>query len=184
MSETLKNQFLLAMPGLAGSYFGGSITYLCEHNDDGALGLMVNRPLPEVRLGDLFEQLEIAGRAHADTPVLRGGPVQEDRGFVLHSDDLVLESSLPLRKGLALSTAREILAAIAADEGPSQFLVCAGYAGWGAGQIETELAENAWLSCNAGLEILFEVPFEARVERAAASLGIDFNLIGGTAGHA
>lgn len=184
MTDYLKHQFLLAMPGLAGSYFGGSITYLCEHNEEGALGLMVNRAVPDVRLGELFDQLDIAGSAHRDSIVLEGGPVKTDRGFVLHSDDLMLESSLRLEDGLALSTAREVLAAIAEGQGPSRFLVCVGYAGWGPGQLEGEIGENAWLNCPASQEILFDTPLHERVERAAASLGIDFHLMSGTAGHA
>lgn len=184
MEGALKHQFLLAMPTLAGSYFAGSITYLCEHNDDGALGLMINRPVPDVRLGELFDQLEISGQSFRDAPVLEGGPVQRDRGFVLHSDDLLLETSLLLQKGLALTTAREVLAAIADGSGPERFLVCVGYAGWGAGQLETELAENAWLTCGGDPSIIFDAPFDERVDRAAASLGIDFRLISGEAGHA
>lgn len=184
MERFLRHQFLLAMPALASSYFGGSITYLCEHNEDGALGLMINRPLPDVELGELFDQLGIDGGRHRKAPVLEGGPVQRDRGFVLHSDDLVLESSLTLADGMVLTTAREVLAAIAGGAGPERFLVCVGYAGWGAGQLESELADNAWLTLDADPAIVFETPFDSRVERAAASLGIDFRLISGAAGHA
>ena len=184
MDTCLRHQFILAMPGLAGSYFGDSISYICEHNDDGALGLVINRPVEDVQLGELFDQLEIDGPHHRDTPVLEGGPVQRDRGFVLHSDDLVLESSLHLDDGLALTTARDILAAIADDRGPDRFIVCVGYAGWGAGQLESEMADNSWLSCPAAADIIFDCPFGDRVERAAAILGIDFRLISGEAGHA
>lgn len=184
METCLRHQFLLAMPALAGSYFGDTISYLCEHNDDGALGLVINRPLQDVQLGELFDQLSITGTHHRDAPVLEGGPVQRDRGFVLHSDDLVLESTLRLEDGLALTTAREMLAAIAEDAGPQRFLVCVGYAGWGEGQLEGEMADNSWLSCPADPDIIFEVPWNQRVERAAASLGIDFRLISGEAGHA
>ncbi|MEE4383190.1 MAG: YqgE/AlgH family protein [Pseudomonadales bacterium] len=184
METCLRHHFLLAMPGLAGSYFGETITYLCEHNEDGAFGLTVNRPLADVVLGDLLEQLEIEGPSHRTAPVLEGGPVQRDRGFVLHTDDVVVDASLRLPDGLALTTAREILVAIADGEGPEQFLVCVGYAGWGAGQLDAEMGENAWLSCPARREILFEVPFEQRIDRAAATLGIDFRLMSGEAGHA
>lgn len=184
MQSALKHQFLLAMPTLAGSYFASSITYLCEHNEDGALGLMINRPVADVQLGELFDQLEITGSHFRGAPVLEGGPVQRDRGFVLHSDDLILETSLLLQEGLVLTTAREILAAIADGSGPARFLVCVGYAGWGAGQLETELAENAWLTCGGDPSIIFETPFNERIDRAAKSLGIDFRLISGEAGHA
>lgn len=184
MESSWKNEFLLAMPALAGSYFGQTITYLCEHNEDGAMGLVVNRAVEDVMLGDLFDQLDIEGGAHRDAQVLEGGPVQRDRGFVLHSDDVVLDGTLRVEQGLALSTSREILAAIAAGSGPERFLVCVGYAGWGGGQLEGEMAENAWLTCPAATEILFSVPLEDRVHRAAEALGIDFNLISGAAGHA
>lgn len=184
MESSWKNQFLLAMPALAGSYFGQTITYLCEHNEDGAMGLVVNRAVEDVVLGDLFDQLDIEGGAHRDVQVLEGGPVQRDRGFVLHSDDVVLDGTLRVEDGLALSTSREMLAAIAEGSGPERFLVCVGYAGWGGGQLEGEMAENAWLTCPAAAEILFSVPLEDRVHRAAEALGIDFNLISGAAGHA
>jgi putative transcriptional regulator len=182
--DTWRHQFLLAMPALAGSYFGQTIIYLCDHTADGAMGLIVNREIDGVRLGDLFEQLDIAGPAHRQHPVLEGGPVQRDRGFVLHSDDRSWEGTLTLGDGLALSTSREALAAIADDEGPRRFLVCVGYAGWAEGQLEQEMAENSWLSCPARDEILFDCPPEERVDRAAASLGIDFRLMSGTPGHA
>ena len=184
METSWRHQFLLAMPALTGSYFGQTISYLCEHNEDGAMGLVVNRPVEDVTLGDLFDQLDIDGSAHRATEVLEGGPVQRDRGFVLHSKDVLMEGSLQLAGDLALSTSREMLAAIARDEGPDRFLVCVGYAGWGGGQLEDEMAENAWLSCPADESILFETAHQDRVKSAAATLGIDFNLIGGAAGHA
>ena len=184
METSWRHQFLLAMPALTGSYFGQTITYLCEHNEDGAMGLVVNRPVDDVALGDLFDQLDIEGPAHRATEVLEGGPVQRDRGFVLHSDEVLVEGTLKLASGLALSTSREMLAAIARDEGPGRFIVCVGYAGWSGGQLEGEMAENAWLTCPADDAILFETDHSDRVQRAAAALGIDFNLIGGSAGHA
>ncbi len=184
MDTSWRHQFLLAMPALAGSYFGQTITYLCEHNEDGAMGLVINRAVDDVVLGDLFDQLDVEGPAHRDAQVLEGGPVQRDRGFVLHSDDVTVDGTLRLAGGLALSTSRDMLATIAADEGPERFLVCVGYAGWGGGQLEGEMAENAWLSCPADAEIIFSAPLADRVGRAAASLGIDFNLISGAAGHA
>ena len=184
METSWRHQFLLAMPALTGSYFGQTITYLCEHNEDGAMGLVINRAVEDVVLGDLFDQLDIDGASHREVPVLEGGPVQRDRGFVLHSDELVLEDSLRLDGGLALTTSREVLAAIAAGEGPERFVVCVGYAGWGGGQLEGEMAENAWLTCPPDAEIIFTAPLGERVHRAAEALGIDFNLIAGAAGHA
>jgi putative transcriptional regulator len=183
IEHSLKHHFLLAMPGLAGEYFGNSITYVCEHNEDGAMGIMVNRPM-ELSVGGLLEQLGIGAVGSLDQSVLEGGPVKRDRGFILHTDDVHYDASLTLGNGLMLSTARQTLEAIGAGEGPRRYLVALGYAGWGVGQLENELKENAWLSCPAQIDILFEVPFEERVNRAAASLGIDFRLMSSQAGHA
>jgi len=186
----LKNQFLLAMPGLAGSYFGDTLTLICEHNDEGAMGLIVNRP-SSVTLIELMAQLSIdKGDTPADRVVVEGGPVGGDRGFILHTEDARFDGSLALGNGLMLSSAREVLEAIARSEGPEEYLVALGYAGWDAGQLEGEVAENAWLTCPADAageltrEIVFRVPFEDRIRRAAASLGIDFSLISSQAGHA
>ena len=183
LETCLKHHFLLAMPGLTADYFGNSITYIAEHNEDGALGFMVNRPLA-LKLADLLGQLGIEATADLDAPVLEGGPVKTERGFILHSDDARFDTSVSLSDGIMLSTARQTLEAIGAGEGPAQFLVALGYAGWEGGQLERELAENAWLTCPASKEILFDVPFESRIERAAQSLGIDFRLMSSQAGHA
>ena len=181
----LKNHFLLAMPGLTGTYFGGTLTYLCEHNDDGAMGIIVNRPA-ELSLLELLSQLGMA-TDHLDVaiPVLEGGPVGRERGFIVHAaDERFAEAAVAVGKDLMLSSAREVLEAIGAGEGPEQFLVALGYAGWEAGQLERELTENAWLTCPARPDILFEVPFDKRLHAAAASLGIDYDLLSGQAGHA
>lgn len=179
----LKNQFLLAMPGLTGSYFGDTVTYICEHNAQGALGLMINRP-SDVSLKELLAQLGIdAGVALAQVPVMVGGPVSPERGFVLHSLDSRFEASLDLGDGLMLSSAREVLEAIAVDDGPAEYLVTLGYAGWDSGQLEREFQENAWLNCPAEHRIIFHTPFQERVASAAEVLGIDFRLMSGQAGH-
>lgn len=181
---SLKNQFLLAMPNQAGTYFGDTVTYICEHNKDGAMGLMINRP-SELSLVELLSQMGLASSGvSADIPVLEGGPVASERGFVLHTEDQSFESSLALGNGLMLSTAREILEAIAQGEGPSEYIVTLGYAGWGSGQLEDELKENAWLNCPGNADVLFRTPFDDRVNKAAAALGIDFRLMSGQAGHA
>lgn len=179
----LKHQFLLAMPGLAGDFFANTITYVCEHNDDGAMGLMINQPL-EISVAGLLEHLGIDPVGGLGDPVLAGGPVQTERGLILHSDDSHDPTSLALGNGLMLSSTRESLNSIGAGCGPEHFLLALGHAGWGPGQLERELAENAWLTCPASIEILFEVPFEDRIDRAASSLGIDFHLMGTHAGHA
>jgi putative transcriptional regulator len=182
--NSLKNQFLLAMPGLTGTYFGDTVTYVCEHNADGAMGLMVNRPT-DVTLRALLTDLGIdAAGVSEDIPVMEGGPVATERGFVLHSDDCTFDSSLSLGDGLMLNSTREVLEAIAAGEGPGDFLVAMGYAGWGEGQLEQELLENAWLTCPGNRDILFRTPFAERVNKAAAALGIDFRLMSSQAGHA
>jgi putative transcriptional regulator len=182
--SSLKNQFLLAMPSLAGSYFGNTITYLCEHNEQGAMGIMVNRPT-NLTMEDLFDQLEIRSRGRTiEVPVLEGGPVASDRGFILHTAERTFSASLDLGNGLMLTTALEVLEAIAAGEGPVNYLVALGYAGWGDGQLEAEMKENSWLNCPASQDVLFSTPYEERIEKAAQSLGIDFSLISGRAGHA
>jgi putative transcriptional regulator len=183
IEHSLKHHFLLAMPGLAGEYFGNTISYICEHNDDGAMGFMVNRPM-DLTVGALLEQLGIASNIELDQPVVEGGPVKRERGFILHSDEVRYDASLSLGNGLMLSTARQTLEAIGSGEGPQRYLVALGYAGWGVGQLEDELLHNAWLSCPANIDILFDVPFDQRVNSAAATLGIDFRLMSSQAGHA
>jgi putative transcriptional regulator len=182
--QSFRHQFLLAMPGLADGYFGGTITYLCEHSPEGAMGLVINRP-SEMTLIELLRQLELDPTDRiTDRPVLEGGPVARERGFILHTDDRHYDASLDLASGLVLTASREALEAIAAGNGPGQFLVTLGFAGWGPGQLEQEIIDNAWLTCPADPAVIFEVPFEQRVVRAAAALGIDFNLLSGRAGHA
>ncbi len=179
----LKHNFLLAMPGQAGSYFGNSIIYLCEHNDEGAMGIIVNKPM-DLLLGDLLQQLGFESKVESDSEVLEGGPVQTERGFILHSDDKRFDASLELGEGLVLTTARDVLESIGRAEGPNDYLVALGYAGWADGQLEAEIAENAWLTCPASTDILFHTPCSQKVDQAARSLGIDFRLISSQAGYA
>ena len=185
---SLKNQFLLAMPGLSGTYFGDTLTFICEHNAEGAMGIIVNRP-SHVSLVELVAQLGISkGSTPVDCPVLEGGPVEVERGFILHSVDERFTASLDLGCGIMLSSAREVLEAIASGEGPDDYLVALGYAGWDAGQLEAEVADNAWLTAPVddaeAQRIVFDTEFAARIEKAAASLGIDFALISAQPGHA
>lgn len=183
-ATSLKNQFLIAMPGLIGSYFGDTVTYLCEHNDDGAMGLVINRP-STLSLRELLGQLGLDSHAvAAEAPVMQGGPVSRDRGFILHGDDVRFDASLDLGNGMMLTAAREVLEAIGRGEGPRDYLVTLGYAGWDAGQLDRELLDNAWLTCPVTLDVVFQEPFESRVSKAAASLGIDIRLMSGQAGHA
>ncbi len=180
----LKHHFIIAMPNQIGTYFGDTITYICEHNEDGAMGLMVNRPT-HISVAELIEQSGLSGTPElAEVPILEGGPVSRQQGFVLHSDDGDFPASKSLGCGLKLTTAREVLEAIASNRGPYNYLVALGYAGWGPQQLEGELSENAWLTCPASTEILFDVPYGERVGKAASSLGIDIRLMSGQAGHA
>ncbi|MBV1906929.1 MAG: YqgE/AlgH family protein [Pseudomonadales bacterium] len=182
-STSLKHQFLLAMPNQAEGYFGHTVTYICEHNSEGAMGLMVNRPM-DLALCSLLNQMGMRQNIEDSIRVMEGGPVNSERGFILHSDDQQYDESLALGDGLMLTTARLVLEAIGTGKGPKHYLVALGYSGWDAGQLEEEMSENAWLSCPASAEVLFEIPFEQRVQKAAESLGIDFNLMSAQAGHA
>ena len=181
----LTEHFLIAMPALADPNFARGVTLLCQHDDDGAMGLVINR-LADYTLGELFDQLqmECSDMALRQTPVLLGGPVQPDRGFVLHDDERDWGSTLRFGNGLAVSTSRDILAAMAKGEGPKRVLVALGYAGWDAGQLESELARNDWLTVPADHAIVFEKPLEARWQAAAKSLGVDLANLSDSVGHA
>ncbi|MBK6287827.1 MAG: YqgE/AlgH family protein [Gammaproteobacteria bacterium] len=186
MSDTLRNHFLIAMPGMDDSRFAHSITYLCEHNENGAMGIVINRAL-DLSFDDIFEHLDIENFPHHhDQPILAGGPVQTDRGFVLHrhNDRKRWQSTLDISDEISLTTSRDILEAIAHDDGPSDALIALGYAGWAPGQLEQELAGNAWLSLPAEAHILFDVPLERRAQAAAARLGFNLDLLSGSCGTA
>ncbi len=181
----LTHHFLIAMPGMVDPNFSRSLTYICEHNDKGALGVVVNRP-SDMSLSTLFKRLELplAGRRLARSPVLNGGPVQTDRGFVLHQPVGEWKSTLPVAAGVALTTSMDILEAVGKGEGPQKILVSLGYSGWAAGQLEGELLQNAWLTVEAKEEILFEMPAEQRLPAAMALIGVDYARLSETAGHA
>ena len=184
-SAHVKNQFLLAMPNLlmAGDYFRDTITYVCDHNEKGAMGLVVNRPMA-LTVADVLQQLELPNTADVEAVVLEGGPVQRNAALILHSDDVRVEQSVEVGNGLALTAEVDMLEAIGRGQGPSQFIVALGYAGWGSGQLEGELAANTWLTCQGSKSLIFEVPFEERVETAAKTVGIDFSLMSGQSGNA
>lgn len=184
-SIDLSNQFLIAMPNMADPNFAGAVIYVCEHTPNGALGLMINRPT-DLTLAGLFERIELSlGSAdnHHDTPVFFGGPVQTDRGFVLHAAGGDYTSSIKVGE-LALTTSRDVLQAVSEGDGPAQMLVTLGYAGWGAGQLEDELSDNAWLTVSASADIIFNVPPALRFDAALKLLGIDPIMLAGEAGHA
>ncbi|HAP26120.1 MAG TPA: YqgE/AlgH family protein [Achromobacter sp.] len=178
------NQFLIAMPGMVEGSLAGSVIYVCEHTDRGALGLVINRPT-DLTLGTLFERIDLTLEIGPvkDTFVFFGGPVQTDRGFVLHAPAGDYSSTIKLGD-MALTTSRDVLQAVADGNGPARMLVTLGYAGWGAGQLESEMGQNAWLSVSADAHIIFDVPPEERYPAALKLLGIDPVMLAGDAGHA
>ena len=181
----LNNQFLIAMPGMDDPNFAQTVTLVCEHSERGALGIIINRPLT-MDLGEVFEQLGLdASQSHVSRQnVLLGGPVQTDRGFVLHSPGAGFESTLPVSEKLHLTTSRDILDALASGQGPERAIVALGYAGWEAGQLEDEMARNAWLTVPVDEDLLFDVPAEDRWQAAGRLLGINLLHLSSDAGHA
>lgn len=181
----LSNHFLMAMPGMADPNFDGTLILLAEHNEDGAMGLILNRTMP-LDLRGLFERinLDLPDEGLAAQAVLAGGPVQSDRGFVLHRSGEQWLATITVGPELALTSSRDILEAMAQAGGPSEVVVTLGYAGWGPGQLESELAQNAWLSVQADPALIFDTPVEQRLSAAYGLLGIDPNLLHGAAGHA
>ncbi len=181
----LTNQFLIAMPAMDDPNFAQSVTLVCEHSPQGALGIVINKALP-MHLSDVFTQLGLdASRSRITRqPVLRGGPVHTDRGFVLHSPQGRWESSLPFSERVHLTTSRDILDALACGEGPDEAVVALGYAGWSAGQLEDELAANAWLTVPADDRLVFSTPLEDRWQSACRLLGVDLLHLSSDAGHA
>ncbi|MDA7088861.1 YqgE/AlgH family protein [Pseudomonas sp. SA3-5] len=180
----LKHQFLIAMPHMADPHFAQTLIYLIDHNEQGAMGLVINR-LNGLNLADVLAQLrpESEPPVHCqDLPIFSGGPVQTDRGFVLHPAGPQFQATLELGE-LGLTTSQDVLFAIADGSGPQKYLITLGYAGWDAGQLETELTDNAWLTCPADQTILFDLPFEQRLNAAAACLGINLSLLTSQAGH-
>jgi putative transcriptional regulator len=181
----LTDQFLIAMPSLADPNFHGTVTYMCAHSEEGAMGIVINRPL-DIPLGEMLNHLEIAvsNAAVARLPVLQGGPVQRERGFVLHEPAGEWDSVLKVGERIGVATSRDILDAVARGEGPARVVVALGYAGWGAGQLEREVLDNAWLSVPADSSIIFDLPYEDRWASATRMLGVDPARLVGGAGHA
>lgn len=183
--RSLQDHFLIAMPAMGDPNFNETVTYVCKHDEEGALGIIINRPT-EMLLKEVFQQLSLepVEERFADLPVLSGGPVQRDRGFVLHRSGEAYDSTLDTGAGIKVTVSQDILSAIARGEGPDPVLVALGYAGWDSGQLEAELAANAWLSVSADHKVLFETPFEQRWRAAAGLLGVDIHQIASYAGHA
>ena len=183
--DCLRNHFLLAMPQLSEGIFSQSITYICEHGEGGAMDIVINRPL-DLSVSAIFEHLRISTqRDFSHLQVMAGGPVDMDHGFVLHRRcDRTWKASMKVTPEITLTTSRDILSAIATDDGPSDHLIALGFAGWAAGQLEQELAENSWITLPGDSEVIFSTACDRRLSTAAAHLGIDMNLISRQAGHA
>jgi putative transcriptional regulator len=183
--SALTNQLLIAMPGMADPNFSTTVTLICEHNDDGALGIIINRPL-NLKLSGLFEQLFVddADPETASNPVMSGGPVGTERGFVLHGKNHSFENTLTVSDDIQLTLSRDVIDAMAIGDGPEKSLVAIGYAGWEPGQLEEEMLANSWLNVTATPELVFDTPFEERWDSAARLLGVDIASLSPDAGHA
>ena len=184
----LTNQFLIAMPGLMDDPFSGAVVYLCEHTQNGALGLVINKPI-DIRLKNLFQKVELSLDSPdlAEQPVFFGGPVQTERGFVLHEkqgDQPIYSSTMSIPGGLEMTTSKDVLEALSQGAGPRRLLVTLGYSGWSAGQLEEELGRNSWLTVDAVPEIIFDTPIDQRYDRAVSLLGFDPRMLSQEAGHA
>ncbi|HEX5418962.1 MAG TPA: YqgE/AlgH family protein [Gammaproteobacteria bacterium] len=183
--RSLQAHFLIAMPAMGDPNFNETVTYLCRHDEEGALGIVINRPT-DMLLDEVFRQLslESADKRLGDQPVLSGGPLRPDRGFVLHRSTSPFESTLDTGGGVRLTVSQDILSALASGHGPDPVIVALGCAEWGSGQLEAEMAANAWLSVPADDSVLFETPYEQRWAAAAGLLGVDIHQLASYAGHA
>jgi putative transcriptional regulator len=194
-SINLTHHFLIAMPGLQDEAFAKSVIYLCEHSARGALGIVINKP-SDLKMRHLFDKVDLplARDDLATAPVFQGGPVQVERGFVLHeavfkdadaeSKETVYASTMTIPGGLEMTTSKDVLEAISTGAGPRKVLVSLGYSAWAEGQLETELAENSWLTVGADVSVIFDTPVEERYEKALSLLGLQSWMLAPTAGHA
>jgi putative transcriptional regulator len=180
------NQFIIAMPTLTDPIFFHTVTYMCQHNEEGALGIVINR-LANMKLGEIFKQMNISASCQTavNMPVFTGGPVQQHRGFVLHTNTNggAWDMTMAVSDTISLTTSRDVIEAIAKGEGPEQYLVALGYAGWSEGQLEKEILSNTWLSTPFGKEVLFDTSINLRWSAAADQIGIDINQLTAPAGH-
>jgi putative transcriptional regulator len=185
MDTNLTDHFIIAMPGLQDSNFDHTVTYICEHDENGTFGIIINR-MSEITFADIIEHMQIEAPpddSHRQN-VYSGGPVQTSRGFILHRPIGDWNSSLKVNTQIALTTSRDLLEAMANKRGPENAIIALGYAGWGPGQLEQELAANAWLSCPAEEQIIFETPTQDRWQAAADLIGVDMRLLSSDTGHA
>ena len=182
----LENQFLIAMPQMLDSYFSNSVTYLWKHNNEGALGIVINKPL-NASIADIFNELDIVCDLEVELfqrrRVLAGGPVERDKGFIIHDADRTWESSITVTGNISICTSKTILQDIAAGKGPDNYLMALGCAGWDAGQLEREISENTWLTTPADTDLIFSQDYAAKADAAASLLGIDLQQISPAAGH-
>jgi putative transcriptional regulator len=183
-SQYFNNQFIIAMPGLVDPIFHHTVTLLCQHTKEGALGIVINRPV-EMKLGEIFKQMDIpiTSLEAAEMPVFAGGPVQQDRGFVVHCPSEHWDMSMQVSDEIVLTTSRDVIEAIANGRGPEKYLIALGYAGWSEGQLEKEILNNAWLNTPYAGQILFDTPVSQRWNAAASQIGIDINQLTTPAGH-
>ena len=180
-----RHSLLIAMPGLQDGIFTRSVVYVCAHSDAGAMGIVVNQRLPDVGFGELLSQLKLPRSSLSVDPVVHfGGPVETGRGFVLHSTDFIREDTVRINDTLCITGTIDILEAIAQGRGPVRSIFALGYAGWGAGQLENEIAENGWLTCPASVELLFDSDIERKYDRILASIGVNPAHLSSDAGHA
>ncbi|MCW8826765.1 MAG: YqgE/AlgH family protein [Gammaproteobacteria bacterium] len=183
-ANSLKNHFLIAMPNLGDPNFYHTVTYICEHNDEGAMGIVINRP-SATTLNDMLPQMGLKPTPqYMDLVVLEGGPVEQEHGFVIHTPTGEWQSSMSITDNVTLTTSRDILETLTQADGLDKFIIALGYAGWGAGQLEQEILENSWLTVPANEEILFDLSYSERWQAAANILGIDLNQLSSQAGHA
>jgi putative transcriptional regulator len=187
-SFNLANHFLIAMPSMQDPVFGGTVVYICEHNDNGVLGVVINKPT-DMTMEVLFDRIDLKlsdglDPAVVGEPIMFGGPVQDDRGFVLHTPGTRYSSSLTVTSEVAFTTSIDVLEAVAAGDGPERMLVSIGYSGWSPGQLEDEIGRNGWLTVGADAHVLFDLPVEQRYTAAIKLLGIDPNMLALEAGHA
>lgn len=183
--DSLTNHFLIAMPGLLDPNFEKTVTVICQHNEHGALGIVINRTT-DLTLGDILRQLDLGNEQGKEqqAPIFSGGPVHTEQGMILHESGGEWDSTLQISETLSLTTSRDILEAMAENRGPPRSILALGYAGWGEGQLEREIKENAWLSGPVDHDIIFGVPVERRWHEAVSRLGVDLSLLSSQAGHA
>ncbi len=185
MSENyLNNQFIIAMPSLLDPIFHHTVTFLCQHTKEGALGIVINRSA-DMKLGAIFKQMDIRASSPevADITVYAGGPVQQERGFVVHTSGREWDMTIPVSEDISLTTSRDVIEAIAVGEGPEKYLIALGYAGWSEGQLEKEILSNSWLNTPSAKQILFDTPINQRWNAAADQIGININRLTTPAGH-